>query len=42
MPEKSGMDAALWLSCCVNAVDEKRVAAEIVAMMNVRTTDSSR
>jgi hypothetical protein len=42
MPEKSGVDAARWLGSCVNAADENRVAAEVVAIMNVRTMNFSR
>src|SRR5580692_9541030 len=36
MPEKSGIDAAPRLGCCVNAGDENRAAAALAAMMAVR------
>jgi hypothetical protein len=36
MPEKSGIDVVPWLGCCVNAGDENRTAAAVVAMMTVR------
>jgi hypothetical protein len=42
MPEKSGMDAVLWLGSCANAADEKKVMAEVEAMMNNRMVDCSR
>jgi hypothetical protein len=36
MPEKSGIDAVPCLDSCVNAADENRIAAEVVAMINLR------
>ncbi len=40
--EKSGIDAVPWLRSCVNADKENRLAAAVVAMMNVRILDFSR
>jgi hypothetical protein len=42
MPDKSGIDAVLWLRSCVNADAENRAAAEAVAMINVRIMEFSR
>ena len=36
MPEKSGIDAVPCLDSSVNAADENRIAAEVVAMINLR------
>jgi hypothetical protein len=42
MPEKSGIDPVSCLRSWVNATDENRLAADVVAMMNVRNMGFSR